>query len=128
MSEQIETRTIPKGILIKEIDEAVRRRLGDQPIYTPFLSDNQTPEFSLGNAIRGQINGRLDGYEAEVHKELIRTMPVTPRGVVLPNMLLQQRTTMSTSNISNLTQASRALTRLLMRCNLRQQFWQQGHQ
>ena len=67
MSEQIETRTIPKGILIKEIDEAVRRRLGHQPIYSPFLSDNQTPEFSLGIAIRRQINGRLDGYAGEVH-------------------------------------------------------------
>ncbi len=102
MSEQV---VIPKEIMRAEIDAAVKRRIPDEPIYTPFLSDNQTPEFSLGNAIRGQINGRLDGYEAEVHQELTRTMPVTPRGVVVPNMLLEQRTTMTTSNIANVTQS-----------------------
>lgn len=105
MSEHTETRTIPKGILIKEIDEAVKRRIPDEPIYTPFLSGNEGREYSIGNAIRGQISGRLDGYEAEVHQELTRTMPVTPRGVVVPNMLLEQRTTMTASNIANVTQS-----------------------
>ena len=38
----------------------------------PYLSDYEPPEYSLGNAIRGQISGRLDGYEAEVHEELSR--------------------------------------------------------
>ena len=32
-------------------------------------------------------------------------MPMTPRGVVVPNMLLETRTTMTTSNIANVTQS-----------------------
>ena len=102
MSEQT---VIPKEILIKEVDEAVKRRIGDQPLKLPYLSDYEPPEYSLGNAIRGQISGRLDGYEAEVHQELSRSMPMTPRGVVVPNMLLETRTTMTTSNIANVTQS-----------------------
>ena len=69
MSEQT---VIPKAILNKEVDEAVKRRTGDKPLDLPYLSDYEPPEYSLGNAIRGQINGRLDGYEAEVHQELNR--------------------------------------------------------
>ena len=102
MSEQT---VIPKEILIKEVDEAVKRRIGDKPLNLPYLSDYEPPEYSLGNAIRGQISGRLDGYEAEVHQELSRSMPMTPRGVVVPNMLLETRTTMTSSNISNVTQS-----------------------
>ena len=102
MSEQT---VIPKEILIKEVDEAVKRRIGDQPLKLPHLSDYEPPEYSLVNAIRGQISGRLDGYEAEVHQELSRSMPMTPRGVVVPNMLLETRTTMTSSNISNVTQS-----------------------
>ena len=64
MSEQT---VISLGILIKEVDEAVRRRIGDQPLKLPYLSDYEPPEYSLGNAIRGQISGRLDGYEAEIN-------------------------------------------------------------
>ena len=45
------------------------------------------------------------GYEAEVHQELSRSMPMTPRGVVVPNMLLETCTTMTTSNIANVTQS-----------------------
>ncbi len=101
-----EHNVIPKETLRAEIDAAVKRRIPDEPIYTPFLTGNEEREYSLSNAIRGQISGRLDGYEAEVHQELTRTMPVTPRGVVVPNMLLQKRTTMTTSNISNLTQST----------------------
>ena len=103
MSEQT---VIPKEILIKEVDEAVRRRVGDQPLKLPFLSDYEPPEYSLGNAIRGQISDRLDGYEAEVHQELSRSMPITPHGVCVPNMLLETRTTMTTSNIAKVTQST----------------------
>ena len=81
--------------------DAVAKMRQDWPIA--ILNNGETQAYLLGNAFRGQISGRLDGYEAEVHQELNRTMPVTPRGVVFPNMLLQQRTTMNTSNIANVT-------------------------
>ena len=67
-----EKTVIPKEILIKEVDEAVRRRIGDQPLKLPYLSDYEEPEYSLGNAIRGQITGKLNDYEREVHQELSR--------------------------------------------------------
>ena len=70
----------------------------------PFLA-RETQEYSLGKAIRGQMRGKLDGLEAEVHQELSRSMPNAPRGVVVPNLLLSSRTTMSTSNVANLVES-----------------------
>ena len=102
MSEQV---VIPREIMRAEIDFALKTRLPDEPIYTPFLTGNEEREYSLGNAIGGQSTGKLDDYEAQMHHAITRTMPVTPRGVVVLNILLQERTTMSTSNLSNLTQS-----------------------
>ena len=48
------------------------------------------------------MQGRLDGLEAETHHEIARSMPFTPRGICVPNLALQTRTTMSTSNVANL--------------------------
>ena len=125
MSEQI---VIPKEIMRHEIDAAVKRRIPDEPIYMPFLTSNEGREYSLGNAIRGQINGRLDGFKAEIHQELSRSMPFTPIGAVVPNMLLQQRTTMSTSNISNVTQSIPRPDRFVDALQPPSAVMQQGHQ
>ena len=64
MSEQI---TIPKRILEAEVDTAVKRHVNEKPLPMPYIADYEAPEYSLGRAIRCQISGRLDGYEAETH-------------------------------------------------------------
>ena len=43
--------------------------------------------------------------EAEVHQDFSRPMLETPQGVCVPNMLLETRTKMTTSNIANVKQS-----------------------
>ena len=50
MSEPV---VIPKENMRQEIDAAVKRRIPDEPIYTPFLTGNEGREYSLGDAIPG---------------------------------------------------------------------------
>ena len=95
-----------KAIAAGENLEAFRSNLlaavGNAPLpLSPHVA-SEPQGYSLGRAIRQQMNGRLDGLEAETHQELSLSMPVTPRGVVVPNMALHTRTTMSTSNVANL--------------------------
>ena len=71
---------------------------------TPYLYC-ETEVYSLSKAIRGQVSGNLDGIEAEVHRELSRAMPSAPRSVVIPNLLLNKRTTMTISNVANLVES-----------------------
>ena len=78
-------------------------------IETKPLSELSTPAVQRGNAgyslvkaIRGQMSGKLDGMEAEVHQELSQQMPTAARGVVVPSLLLETRTTMNTTNVANL--------------------------
>ena len=40
-----------------------------------------------------------------MHEELSRSMPVTSCGVCVPNVLLEKRTTLTNSNIANVTQS-----------------------
>ena len=82
------------------LDAISVRPIDDGPYYA-----RETEGYSLGKAIRGQMSGKLDGIEAEVHQELSRSMPNAPRGVVVPNLLLNTRTTMSTSNVANLVES-----------------------
>ncbi len=97
---------IAAGKNLEQFRGEVLDAITTSPINTPAIHNGDTRAYSLGNAIRGQITGKLDGYEAEMHQELSRSMPVTPRGVVVPNLLLNQRASMTTSNISNLTQST----------------------
>ena len=82
------------------LDAISVRPIDDGPYYA-----RETEGYSLGKAIRGQMSGKLDGIEAEVHQELSRSMPNAPRGVVVPNLLLNTRTSMSTSNVANLVES-----------------------
>ena len=78
-------------------------------IETKPLSELSAPSlqrdhdgYSLVKAIRGQMSGQLNGLEAEVHQELSQQMPTAARGVVVPSLLLETRTTMNTTNVANL--------------------------
>ena len=99
------TKAIAAGQTLAEFRNQLLDKVGNVPLPdTPFFS-RETEAYSLGKAIRGQMSGKLDGIEAEVHQELSRSMPSTPRGVVVPNLLLNTRTTMSTSNVANLVES-----------------------
>lgn len=95
---------ITAGKSLSEFRSELLEAVGNRPldvIGAPAVT-GRTEGYSLAKAIRGQINGKLDGLEAETHQELARSMPVAPRGVVVPSLLLQERATMTTSGIANL--------------------------
>lgn len=98
------TAAIAAGRSLAEFRGELLEAVGNKPldvISTPAIT-GRAEGYSLAKAIRGQINGKLDGLEAETHQELARSMPVAPRGVVVPSLLLQERATMTTSAVANL--------------------------
>lgn len=98
------TAAITAGRSLAEFRNELLEAVGNKPldvIGAPAIT-GRADGYSLAKAIRGQINGKLDGLEAETHKELSRSMPVAPRGVVVPSLLLQERATMTTSGVANL--------------------------
>jgi hypothetical protein len=98
------TAAITSGKSLVDFRSDLLEAVGNKPLDTlasPAIT-GRADGYSLAKAIRGQINGKLDGLEAETHKELARSMPVAPRGVVVPSLLLQERAAMTTSGIANL--------------------------
>jgi hypothetical protein len=98
------TAAITAGKTLSEFRSELLEAVGNKPldvIGAPAIT-GRAEGYSLAKAIRGQINGKLDGLEAETHQELARSMPVAPRGVVVPSLLLQERATMTTSGVANL--------------------------
>ena len=96
------TKAIAAGQTLAEFRNDLLDVVGNDPLPdTPYVA-RETQGYSLGRAIRQQMQGRLDGLEAEVHQELSHTMPVTPRGVVVPNLVLNTRASMTTSNVAQL--------------------------
>jgi hypothetical protein len=98
------TAAISSGKSLVDFRSDLLEAVGNKPLDTlasPAII-GKADGYSLAKAIRGQISGKLIGLEAEVHQELARSMPVAPRGIVVPSLLLQQRTTMTTSGIANL--------------------------
>ena len=70
-------------------------------LHAPAVA--RTPAgYSIVKAIRGQMVGKLDGIEAEVHAELSGQMPTAARGVVVPSLLLESRVAMNTTNVAPL--------------------------
>jgi hypothetical protein len=97
------TSAITSGKSLAEFRSELLEAVGNKPLDLAAPSIvGRSDGYSLAKAIRGQINGKLDGLEAETHQELARSMPVAPRGVVVPSLLLQERATMTTSGIANL--------------------------
>jgi HK97 family phage major capsid protein len=95
---------ITAGKTLSEFRSELLEAVGNKPldiIGAPAIT-GRAEGYSLAKAIRGQINGKLDGFEAETHQELSRSMPVAPRGVVVPSLLLQERAAMTTSTVANL--------------------------
>jgi hypothetical protein len=98
------TAAITAGKTLSEFRSELLEAVGNRPldvIGAPAIT-GRAEGYSLAKAIRGQINGKLEGLEAETHQELARSMPVAPRGVVVPSLLLQERATMTTSGVANL--------------------------
>jgi len=95
MSEQI---TIPKEIIADEVRKAVRNQLDEEPLNLPYLSDNETREFSLLKALNAEIHN--DWSNASFEKEMIaeerRNYP-NAKGLTIPHSALATRTTMLTS-------------------------------
>ena len=99
------TDAIAGGTSLEDFRAEVMSKISNKPIPDFAYHDGENQQYSLGAAIRGQITGKLDGIEAEVHQELSRSMPSAPRGVVVPNLLLHQRTTMNSSNVASLVES-----------------------
>ena len=99
------TAAIAAGTSLEDFRSTALDAISNRPLDTAYIETGGDHEYSLGKAIRGQMSGKLDGIEAEVHQELSRTMPNSQRGVVVPNLLLNTRTTMSTSNVANLVES-----------------------
>ena len=99
------TAAIAAGTSLEDFRSTALDAISNHPLDTAYIETGGDREYSLGKAIRGQMSGKLDGLEAEVHQELSRSMPNAPRGVVVPNLLLNTRTTMSTSNVANLVES-----------------------
>jgi HK97 family phage major capsid protein len=97
------TAAITSGKTLSEFRSELLEAVGNKPLdlVAPAIM-GRAQGYSLAKAIRGQINGKLDGLEAETHQELSRSMPVAPRGVVVPSLLLQERAAMTTSTVANL--------------------------
>jgi hypothetical protein len=96
------TQAIEDGLSLTEFREAMLDAIGSKPLdFAAPALHGRAHGYSLGAALRGQMTGKLSGVEAEVHEELARQMPTTPRGVMVPNLLLH-RTTMDSANIANL--------------------------
>ena len=96
------TKAIAAGQTLAEFRDELLDVVGNDPLPDAPYVARETQGYSLGRAIRQQMQGRLDGLEAEVHQELSHTMPVTPRGVVVPNLVLNTRASMTTSNVAQL--------------------------
>jgi len=99
------TAAIAAGTSLEDFRSTALDAISNRPLDTAYIETVGDHEYSLGKAIRGQMSGKLDGIEAEVHQELSRTMPNSPRGVVVPNLLLNTRTTMTSSNVANLVES-----------------------
>ena len=96
------TKAIAAGQTLAEFRSDLLDVVGNDPLPDAPYVARETQGYSLGRAIRQQMQGRLDGLEAEVHQELSHTMPDTPRGVVVPNLVLNTRASMTTSNVAQL--------------------------
>ena len=90
---------IPKEIIHEEVRKAVRAQMDEEPLNLPYLSQNETREFSLMKAINAEIHSDWSdaGYEKEMIQEERRNYGGAAKGIVVPHSALATRTTMATS-------------------------------
>ena len=79
--EVLATKAISAGQTLAEFRNDLLDVVANDPLPDAPYVARETQGYSLGKAIRGQMSGKLDGIEAEVHQELSRSMPNAPRGV-----------------------------------------------
>ncbi len=90
---------IPKEVIKEEVRKAVRTQLDEEPLNLPYLSQNETREFSLLKAINAEIHSDWSeaGYEKEMIQEERRNYGGAAKGIVVPHSALATRTTMATT-------------------------------
>lgn len=80
----------PLAVVQREILEAKRTQATTQPSPDALanVSPKEVRQYSYARAIARAADGHLDGYEAEIHQELCRSLPngqpKHPNGIVVP--------------------------------------------
>lgn len=88
-----EVEALDKDIRRAEFLAEAERRGPAQPLDGEMARD--LGRYSVARALRGQLNGRLDGVEAAFHEELSRGREV--RGVMIPTSVLLERRAITTT-------------------------------
>jgi HK97 family phage major capsid protein len=84
-SARVEVEKIDRDIRNAHFFQEAERRAHAEPV-TGGASEPDLRSYSLGRAILGQLNGKLDGLEGELHQELSRGREA--RGLMVPAAIL----------------------------------------